>query len=66
MMPDILACPHCGGRAEVRMGAASVYVACKLCGARGGGYRFRWFDADSYQRAEDRAVRSWNRRLRHG
>lgn len=65
-MRDILACPHCGGRAEVRMGAVSVYVACKLCGARGGSYRFRWFDADSYQRAEDRAVRAWNRRLRHG
>lgn len=48
------------------MGFASVWVACGICRARGGGHRFRWFDEDSYRRAEDRAVRSWNRRLKHG
>ena len=65
-MDDVLACPHCGGRPEIRMCVASVYVACRLCGARGGSYRFRWFDNDSYQQAENRAVRNWNRRLGHG
>ena len=65
-MNDILACPHCGGKAEVLMGVVTVFVACKTCRSRSGGYRFRWFDNESYQRAEDRAVRSWNRRLKHG
>lgn len=65
-MDDVLACPHCGGRTEIRMGVGSVYVACRHCGARGGSYRFRWFDNDSYQQAENRAVRNWNRRLGYG
>lgn len=65
-MPDLLACPHCGGRPEIKMGLASCYIGCRLCGSSGPRYRFRWFDNVSYQRAENWAARAWNRRLGHG
>lgn len=61
-MDDILACPFCGGMPEIA-GVGRVYIRCRLCGARGKTYRFRFFDQLSYIEAEDRAVRSWNRRL---
>ncbi|MBR2749088.1 MAG: Lar family restriction alleviation protein [Firmicutes bacterium] len=65
-MADILVCPFCGGRPEIKMGFASVYISCRLCSTKGPRYRFRWFDEDSYQQAENWAVRAWNRRLYGG
>lgn len=64
-MDDILACPFCGGRPEIA-GMGRVYIQCRLCHARGKAHKFRLFDEISYIKAEDRAVRSWNRRLYHG
>lgn len=63
-MSDIIACPHCGGRSELKTTwLCRNYVSCRLCEARGPSYRFRFGDNDSYRLAEKRAVRAWNRRV---
>ena len=62
-MVDILVCPHCGGKAKMKMGFSTCYVGCRRCNSQGARYRFRWFDEDSYRQAERRAARAWNRRI---
>lgn len=58
-MDELKPCPFCGGEAYVQFSAfQTAEVVCSKCGARGTAWCF--------EKNEERAIESWNRRVEDG